>query len=59
MEWQLFLKDLAVYNEVHRNNLVKSPLAELPINQGRAQALSTLLETLMQSPALADKIGKN
>ena len=58
VEWQSFLKQLAVYNEVHRNNLVKSPIAELPVNQGRAQALSTLFDTLARSQEIADTIGK-
>lgn len=57
-QWREFLKALAVYNEIHRNNLVKSPIAELAVNQGRAQSLSSLLEILDSSASLADKIGK-
>lgn len=59
MEWQAFLKQLAVYNEVHRNNLIKSPIAELPVNQGRAQSMSTLLDTLSNCIEIADKSRNN
>lgn len=58
VEWQAFLKDLAVYVEVHRNNLVLSPLPELPVHQGRAQSLSTLLDVLKDARATAEKIEK-
>lgn len=59
MEWQAFVKALAVYTEVHRNNLVKSPMEELPVNQGRAQALSSLLGLLKNPEPVADKLRKN
>lgn len=59
LEWQAFVKALAVYTEVHRDNLVKSPMAELPVNQGRAHALSSLLDTLKDAADIADKIRKN
>lgn len=57
-EWREFLEALAVHNEVHRTNLIMSPLHELPVNQGRAQALSTLLDRLKNSVASADRIAR-
>lgn len=56
LEWQAFLKALAVYNEVHRENLVRSPVADLPVFQGRVQSLSSLLNTLNKSQEIAEKI---
>lgn len=54
--WQNFLKAMAVYTEQHRNNVIMSPLPELPVNQGRAQSLSSLLDTLKSCETDADKI---
>jgi|GEM_PF-5310824 len=56
--WSDFLEALAVYNEVHRENLVKSPLPELAVNQGRAQALSSLIGILTACKENADKIAR-
>lgn len=56
-EWAAFVDALAVYVEVHRNNVIHSPLPELPVNQGRAQALSSLLTTLKDCRANAEKVG--
>lgn len=58
IQWQNFLQALAVYTEVHRDNVIKSPLPELPVNQGRAQSLSTLRDLLGTCVAEADKIRK-
>jgi hypothetical protein len=55
-EWHDFLQALAVYNEVHRKNLIMSPIPELPVNQGRAQSLATLFDQLQNCKATADKI---
>lgn len=54
--WQNFLRELAVYTETHRNNLIVSPLTELPVAQGRAQSMSSLLDTLKDCEKTADKI---
>jgi hypothetical protein len=56
IQWQAFVQALAVYTEVHRDNAILSPIAELPVNQGRAQAMSSLLETLKTAAEKADKI---
>lgn len=58
LEWKAFLQELAVYVEVHRKHLVSSPLPELPVSQGRAQSLSTLLEALGNARTIAEKIEK-
>ena len=57
-EWRAFVAAFSAYNDVHRDNLVMSPLPELPVNQGRAQALSSLLELFEKSAENADKIRK-
>jgi hypothetical protein len=56
--WQNFLQALAAVNNVHRDNLLKSPLPDLPVNQGRAQILSLLFETCTNCTANADKIAQ-
>jgi hypothetical protein len=56
--WAAFLQALVAYTEVHQVNLLKSPLPELPVNQGRAQAMSALLETCTNCAANADKIAQ-
>lgn len=48
MEWAEFIKALAALVEVHRNNLVNSPLPDLPVNQGRAQFGTNLVLLLDQ-----------
>lgn len=55
-EWQEFVKSLAVYTDVHRDNVIKSPLPELPVNQGRAQSLSSLLKALSDCRSVGEKI---
>lgn len=55
-QWQEFVKSLAVYTEVHRNNVIISPLPELAVNQGRAQSLSSLLKLLSECRTTAEKI---
>lgn len=57
-EWREFMEALAVYNNVHRENLVMSPLQELPVNQGRAQSLSSLHDRLAHAVSNADKINR-
>lgn len=46
VQWQEFLRALGEYTLHHRDNLVVSPLTDIAVNQGRAQALSTLLKNL-------------
>ena len=55
-EWRKFMEALAVLSEQHRENLVKSPMPELPVNQGRAQAVSSLIEMFTDCEAVAEKI---
>lgn len=55
-QWRDFLDALAAYTEIHKDNLIKSPLPELPVNQGRAQGLTTLHKVLSEAVASADKI---
>ena len=57
MEWAEFVKALAAYVEIHRNNLVNSPLPELPINQGRAH-MGTTLVILLDGCLKADEARK-
>lgn len=53
--WREFLVAFADFTEHHRDNLVKSQLPDLPVNQGRAQMLSILTDILSDS---ADKMNK-
>lgn len=57
-QWRTFLSALDAYSEAHRENLLQSPLPELPVNQGKAQSLTSLLRTLKACEADADKIRK-
>lgn len=54
--WQAFVEAMSMFAEHHRHNLVMSPLPELPINQGRAQILSTLTDNLRNCVGNADKL---
>ena len=56
--WQNFLDAFGEYVELHRKQLLNSPLPELPVNQGRAQALATLLEDMKTCAATAEKIAQ-
>ncbi|QIG66844.1 hypothetical protein EVB41_014 [Rhizobium phage RHph_TM3_14A] len=56
--WRDFLQALAEYTEHHRENLVRSQLAELPINQGRAQMLTVLTAHLNDCLTNAEKMNK-
>lgn len=55
-DWRNFVEALGRYAEVHRENLIKSPLNELPVNQGRAQTASSLREMLADCLISADRI---
>lgn len=58
-QWRDFIDALAGYTEVHQENLLKSPLPDLPVNQGRAQALTALHKVLKDCTADAEKIRRN
>jgi len=47
-QWRDFCDALAGYTSVHQENLLKSPLPELPVNQGRAQSLTALTRMLKE-----------
>lgn len=55
IQWRDFLQALATFSNVHKENLVNSPLPALPVNQGRAQILSTLQGILGNCVANAEK----
>lgn len=57
-QWRSFTDALAGYTEVHQENLLKSPLPDLPVNQGRAQALTMLHRLLKDCLVNADKLNK-
>ena len=54
--WRHFLGALSQYNEKQRDNCVSSPIEQLPVAQGRAQATAHLLGLLVDCQAMADKI---
>lgn len=54
--WKMFLGALAKYTEDQRDNCIKSPLEQLPVAQGRAQACTHLLALLVDCLTTADKI---
>lgn len=56
--WREFLQAFGELTEVHKENLIRSPLNELPVNQGRAQILSSVLKTLAMCVDEADKIAR-
>lgn len=58
IQWRDFIDALAGYISVHQANLLNSPLSDLAVNQGRAQALTTLHKTLTASPADAEQLRK-
>lgn len=58
VQWANFMDALAGYVAVHQANLLNSPLPELPVNQGRAHALTTLHTTLRDCVAIADKFNQ-
>lgn len=55
-QWKHFLGALSQYNERARDNCVSSPIEQLPVAQGRAQATAHLLGLLVDCQAMADKI---
>lgn len=55
-EWGEFVEALSLVADQHRENLVQSTLAELPVNQGRAQILSNVVFNLRNCITEADKI---
>jgi len=57
-EWREFLSALGQFTEHHRENLVSSPLADLPINQGRAQILGALLKNMENCTKDADELAR-
>lgn len=56
-DWAEFMKAFAAYAEQHRNNVINSPLPELPVNQGRAQ-LATQLTLLLGNCVEAEEARK-
>lgn len=56
--WREFVSALAEFSEIHRDNLVKSQLADLPVNQGRAQIMSAFHQSMAECTVRADKIKK-
>jgi hypothetical protein len=55
-QWREFLNALSVYSDKQMEILVNSPVPDLQVLQGRAQALKTLLTTLTNAVETADKI---
>lgn len=55
-QWQEFLRALNAFKDGHKENLVNSPLADIQVNQGRAQILSILCNLLGDSVANAAKM---
>lgn len=54
--WKQFLGALRVYVDTYRDNCIQSPLENLPVAQGRAQASAHLYGLLAECIASADKI---
>jgi hypothetical protein len=60
-EWKAFVAALAAYVEIQRNNVVNSPLPELPVNQGRAQfgtQMVLLMDNCLQEDEQQRKVTK-
>lgn len=55
-DWQLFIESLTAHVDEARDNCIRSPLDMLQINQGRAQALTAILQTLRDAPRLARQL---
>lgn len=56
--WRDYVSAIADFAEIHRDNLVKSPLPDLPVNQGRAQIMSAFHKSMAECLANSDKIKK-
>jgi len=48
-QWRAFVSALAEFNEHHRENLIRSALPDLPVNQGRAQMIGMLLSVFSEA----------
>jgi hypothetical protein len=57
-QWQEFLTALSVYTNKQVEILVKSPVADLQVAQGKTQALTALVEHLSNAVATSDKIAE-
>jgi len=56
--WREFVAALATFAEVHRENLVRSQLNELPVNQGRAQMAGMMYAHIRDAVVNSDKMIK-
>lgn len=54
-QWRAFVSALAEFEEHHRDNLVRSALPDLPVNQGRAQMLGILTGIFAQALTAGNK----
>lgn len=48
-QWREFVSAFAEFNELHRDNLTRSALPELPVNQGRAQMVGIIYEMMAKA----------
>lgn len=56
-EWEAFITELRLYADRKRDECVQSPLADLPVAQGRAQGVNQLTKDISEAKTQADKIG--
>jgi hypothetical protein len=57
--WQGFMRALTAYNLQITTHCIQSPLENLPVAQGRAQASARLFDLFANCLASADKIEKS
>lgn len=48
-QWRAFVSALTAFNEHHRENLIRSALSDLPVNQGRAQMTGIILDIMAKA----------
>lgn len=58
-QWKMFMAAVAQYTNHQRENCVNSPLAVLPVMQGRAQNATELHKLLEACLSEAEKIERN
>lgn len=53
-KWAVFIEAMSAFSDHHKDNLVKSPVDALQVNQGRAAILATLTDNLRNCIKNAD-----
>ncbi len=55
LNWQRFVAALSDYGEDTVRNMIAGPASDLPAMQGKAQAITRILDTILQAEKTLDK----